>query len=102
MDELKVGLSSLGLEVLSNLKEQMTEKVKTAIIALVQYKSETLKVNLSSFLSEKLGADYQTLSTVFSELEQQTIEIFYPAENRKGERIVELRRKYIKRSFSSA
>jgi AraC-like DNA-binding protein len=77
IDELNKSLSTLGFELLANPKEKLVEEIKTTIIELVHYNSEPLKVNLSAFLSDKLVTDYQTLSTTFSEIEQNTIEKYF-------------------------
>lgn len=77
INELKKSLSALGFELLANQKEKLTQEIKTAIINLVHYHNEPLKINFSSFLSEKLATDYQILSTTFSEIEQNTIEKYF-------------------------
>src|SRR5690606_17367038 len=50
---------------------------KAAIVELAHYTKEPLKVNLSIFLSNKLGIDYASLSGVFSAEENNTIERYY-------------------------
>lgn len=67
-------LAKFGFELLADKKKQMVEQVKTAIIEQVHYAIEPLKVNFSDYLSQKLGMEYGTLSSVFSEKEQNTIE----------------------------
>lgn len=88
LDELSVNekssiaesLRSLGFELLEDKKSQLTEEIKTAIIHLVHYSKEPLKINLSSFLSAQLNLEYSSLSAVFSEVENQTIERYFIAQ----------------------
>ena len=90
-EELKnvsLSLAKFGFELLSDKRKQLNEQIKTAIIELVHYPVETLKVNLSTYLSEKLDQEYAALSTVFSELENQTIEKYFIQQ--KIERVKEL------------
>lgn len=77
IEALNKNLSSLGFELLANPKQKLVEKIKATIIELVHYSNEALRVNLSSFLSEKLITDYQVLSSTFSEIEQNTIEKYF-------------------------
>lgn len=86
--ELKKALNSFGFELISTKKEQLVEQIKTTIVELVHYSKESLKVNLSAYLSEKLDLAYTNLSAIFSELEQQTIEKYFIAQ--KIEKVKEL------------
>ena len=62
---------------MDNKKSILVEKIKTAIIELVHYSDEQIKVNLSDFLGEKLNYDYTYLANLFSEVKGITIEKFY-------------------------
>ena len=75
-DELKLALAKLGFELLEDRKKQLAMQIKAIIIELVHYATEPLKINLSGYLSDKLGAEYSTLSASFSESESLTIEKF--------------------------
>ncbi len=75
--ELENTLQRYGFEILLDKKRQIVEQIKTAIIELVHYTKEALKVNLSSYLSEKLVQNYASLSATFSELEGITIEKYF-------------------------
>ena len=81
-------LSRFGFELLTDKKKQLVEQTKTAIIELVHYTNEALKVNLSEYLSRKLDLDYAHLSTIFSETEHNTIEKYFIQQ--KIERVKEL------------
>jgi AraC-like DNA-binding protein len=47
---------------------------------LVYYKTEQLKINLSSYLADDLGQDYSMLSKLFSEKEGATIAHYFIAQ----------------------
>jgi len=70
-------LKSFGFELLEDKKIQISAQVKTAIINLVHYETEQLKENLSYYLSKQLKMEYSSLSTLFSETENQTIEKYF-------------------------
>ncbi|MFZ5942460.1 MAG: helix-turn-helix domain-containing protein [Bacteroidota bacterium] len=74
---LDKGLHKLGLELMDDRKSVLVEKIKNAIIELVHYQDEQIKMNLSDYLSEKLNYDYTYLSNLFSEVKGFTIEKFY-------------------------
>ncbi|MFC2104341.1 helix-turn-helix domain-containing protein [Bacteroidota bacterium] len=75
--KLKSNLLKSGLEILDNKKSILVEKIKSAIVELVHYTEEQIKVNLSDYLSEKLNYDYTYLANLFSEVKGTTIEKFY-------------------------
>lgn len=77
MDQLNVALKKSGLLLMDDKKSILVEKIKSAIIELVHYTEEQIKVNLSDFLSEKLNYDYTYLANLFSEVKGTTIEKFY-------------------------
>jgi AraC-like DNA-binding protein len=66
----------------------LIEKIKNAVIEMVHHSDETIKVNFSDYLSEKLNHDYTYLANLFSEIQGITIEHFII--NHKIERIKEL------------
>lgn len=75
--ELNRALKKSGLLLMDNKKSILVEKIKNAIIELVHYSEEQIKVNLSDFLSEKLNYDYTYLANLFSEVKGITIEKFF-------------------------
>ena len=77
LEQLDVALRKSGLQLMDNKKSILVEKIKTAIIELVHYREEQIKVNLSEYLSEKLNYDYTYLANLFSEVKGITIEKFY-------------------------
>ena len=88
LERLKINLKKAGLLLMDNKKSVLVEKIKSAIIELVHYTDEQIKVNLSDFLSDKLNLDYTYLSNLFSEVKGTTIEKFYLAH--KIEKVKEL------------
>ncbi|MDP1622644.1 MAG: helix-turn-helix domain-containing protein [Bacteroidales bacterium] len=87
-DRLKMALHTSGLELMDDKRAVLIEKIKNAIIEMVHYSEEMIKVNFSDYLSEKLNHDYTYLSNLFSEVQGTTIEHFMIAH--KVERIKEL------------
>ncbi|MBJ6119096.1 helix-turn-helix domain-containing protein [Pontibacter sp. BT310] len=74
LEKVKEVLAAEGFELLEDPKAEMVEKVKIAVINLLRSgKVEELHVNLSDYLSEQLGRDYNTLSALFSAAEGVTI-----------------------------
>lgn len=75
--DVKGNLEKLGFELLEDRKKATVTQIKAAIVELVHYTKEPLKVNLSDYLADKLNADYGYLSSVFSAEEKNTIEHYY-------------------------
>ena len=77
LEQLKTNLKKTGLVLMDNKKSVLVEKIKSAVIELVHYTEDQIKVNLSGYLSEKLDYDYTYLANLFSEVKGITIEKFY-------------------------
>ena len=77
LDQLNINLKKSGLLLMDNKKSVLVEKIKNAIIELVHYTDDQIKVNLSDFLSSELNYDYTYLANLFSEVKGITIEKFY-------------------------
>ena len=77
LHQLDIGLRKSGLQLMDNKKSILVEQIKNAIIDLVHYTEDQIKVNLSDYLSEKLKHDYTYLANLFSEVKGTTIEKFY-------------------------
>ncbi|MGZ9675949.1 helix-turn-helix domain-containing protein [Flavobacterium sp. GNP001] len=86
--ELVKSLRSVGFDLINDKKSKTIDKIKTLIIDLVQNKNNDLTINLSIYLSQKLHQDYHTLSNLFSEVENTTIEKYFI--NQKIEKVKEL------------
>jgi AraC-like DNA-binding protein len=81
-------LQALGFDFIDDKKSKAIEKIKTLIVDLVHHKNNDLKVNLSDYLVENLNQDYSTLSNLFSEVENTTIEKYFISQ--KIEKVKEL------------
>ncbi len=78
LDKIGKRLLDIGFEIISNKKSQMIEQVKTEIINIVHYGEEVpAGMNLSTFLARSIGADYSSISNLFSSVEGTTIERYY-------------------------
>ena len=87
-NELLKNLRAIGFDLIDDRKSKTIDKIKTLIIDLVQNKNNDLKSNLSHYLSQELYQDYNTLSNLFSEVENTTIEKCFI--NQKIEKVKEL------------
>jgi AraC-like DNA-binding protein len=87
-EELKAALLESGLELMDDKRAILIERIKTTIVDMVHHTEEGLKVNFSTFLSEKLTHDYTYLANLFSEVQGTTIEQYIIAH--KVEKIKEL------------
>jgi len=75
-NQIKAALLKSGLELMTDKRAVLIEKIKNAIVEMIHYSEELPKINFSDFLSEKLHYDYTYLSNLFSETEGTTIEQF--------------------------
>lgn len=81
-------LQSLGFDLIDDKKSKTIEKIKTLIVDLVHHKNGELKTNLSDYLADNLNQDYNSLSNLFSEIENTTIEKYFICQ--KIEKVKEL------------
>jgi AraC-like DNA-binding protein len=88
--EIRQVLADSGFELIDDKKVKIIEKIKNLIIELVHHKNpgEHLHVNYSHYLAEALNMDYHYLSTLFSSVENTTIEKYIILQ--KIERVKEL------------
>ena len=77
LEQLDSALRKSGLQLMDDRRSILVEKITSAIIELVHYTEEQIKVNLSDYLSEKLNYDYTYMANLFSEVKGITIEKFY-------------------------
>ncbi|MBO9586100.1 MAG: helix-turn-helix transcriptional regulator [Flavobacterium sp.] len=81
-------LQPLGFDLIDDKKTKIVEKIKNLIVDLVHHKNNDLKINLSEYLAENLNQDYNSLSNLFSEIENTTIEKYFISQ--KIEKVKEL------------
>lgn len=86
--ELNQQLEAVGFEMIDDNKSRLIENIKKTIIEFVHYPKESIKVNFSVYLENKLTKDYNYLSSLFSEVEGYTIEKYLI--NQKIEKVKEL------------
>lgn len=79
-----------GFELIEDKRVRIIEQIKLAILNLVQldYSVEPLKMNSSEYIAGELGHDYHYLSSLFSSVENVTIEQYIILQ--KIERVKEL------------
>lgn len=75
-DSLRYTLEDAGLELIDDKRSILIEKIKNAIIDMVHHSEEMVKVNISTYLSEKLNHDYTYLANIFSQVQGVSIEQF--------------------------
>jgi len=75
-EQVKFALLTSGLELMDDKKAVLIEKIKNVITELIHYTDESMKINYSDFISEKLNYDYTYLSNLFSEVKGITIQQF--------------------------
>jgi len=77
MEELSEILHKRGFDLLVDKKSRIIGQIKSEIVRLVHHSdNEILRFNLSQHLSQLIGADYSSISNVFSSSEGITIEKF--------------------------
>jgi AraC-like DNA-binding protein len=72
--KLYVALQQSGLELIDDRKNDLIEKLKSAIIDLEQYSDEDLKTSFSDYISLNVNDNFISLNTLFAEIEGITIE----------------------------
>lgn len=87
-NDLTNNFNSLGFEIIDDKRSVKIEKIKNLIIELVHYNNIELNINLSEYLSQHLLQDYSSLSNLFSEAENMTIERYFITQ--KIEKVKEL------------
>lgn len=89
--KIKLVLENNGFELLEDQKRKIVERMKIAIIDLLyndDNNSRAHRITLSAYLADKLKMDYNYLSTLFSSVENITIEKYVILQ--KVERVKEL------------
>ncbi|OXB20020.1 AraC family transcriptional regulator [Flavobacterium tructae] len=81
-------LRALGFDFIDDKKSKTVERIKKSIADLIHSKNNDHKVNLSDHLIKNLSQDYSTLSNLFSEIENTTIEKYFISQ--KIEKVKEL------------
>jgi AraC-like DNA-binding protein len=79
LEEFQKKITPLGFELIEDKSSRTISQIKSAVIDLVRGKvpASAKKIKLSTYLAERVGKDYHTLSGLFSGVEGVTIEQFY-------------------------
>jgi YesN/AraC family two-component response regulator len=72
--KLYAALKQFGLELIDDLKNDLVEKLKRAIVDLEHYSNKDLKTNYSDYISLSVNDNFISLNMLFSEIEGITIE----------------------------
>ncbi len=99
MDVVKSMLLKNGFKLIEDKNGKTIEAIKMTIIQLVHHNhnAEPMNLKYSDYIAKKVGKDYHSLSTLFSSVENVTIEHYIITQ--KIERVKELL-KYDDRSLS--
>ena len=77
-NKIKALVEAEGFELLDDQKAKLVDDIKRIIIELVHYGSlDEMDKNLSKYLTDKLHREYQYLSSLFSSVENTTIEQYF-------------------------
>lgn len=74
LKEIDTVLKSAGLELISDSKSILVEKVKIAVHNLVYLSDDLPRENFSEFISSEVRSDYTYLSSIFSNIQGVTVE----------------------------
>lgn len=74
LSNAKTRLGNVGFELIDDRKTQIIEQIKIAIIELIHYQDDEIKIKHSEYLAQHLNYDYSFLSKTFSDEEGITIE----------------------------
>lgn len=86
--QLTKELQAVGFDIINDKKATTIERIKNKIIDLIHHQNNSLEQPLSEYLARELLQNYALLSSLFSEVEHQTIEQYYIAQ--KIEKVKEL------------
>jgi AraC-like DNA-binding protein len=70
-------LTALGFELIKDKKSRLIDKVKTAIVELLNSNEHDIDITLSVYLSGRIHQDYKSISSLFSSVEGITIEQYF-------------------------
>lgn len=74
LDTLNIALNKLGIEIVASQKSILVQKIKEAIIELVNLEDKLVLSKTSYHLAKTLNHGYRYLSGIFSEVTYTTIE----------------------------
>ncbi len=76
MDKVRTVLLENGFELVEDKRVKLIERIKLLILRLVRndYRTSGMPLNNSEYIAQELGHDYHYLSSLFSSVENVTIE----------------------------
>lgn len=76
LEKIKMVLEENGFELIEDQRVKTIERIKHAVLKLVQRDAERepLREKVSRYIEREVGRDYHSLSTLFSSIENITIE----------------------------
>jgi AraC-like DNA-binding protein len=74
LESFKSAIQQIGFEWMDDKKSKLIVDIKAAVIKSIREPHQKRKTNFSNHLAEKLGKDYSSLSSLFSQVEGTTIE----------------------------
>jgi len=74
LDSLNNNLTKLGIEIVSSQKSILVQKIKEAIVELVNMEDKLIFSKTSHYLAKALNHSYRYLSGIFSDMTYTTIE----------------------------
>jgi len=76
LERIRSMLQANGFELIEDQRAKTIERVKHAVLRLVQRdaEQEPLRLKLSAYIEREVRKDYQSLSTLFSSIENITLE----------------------------
>lgn len=80
MEKFAAAIYALGFELYDDKKTRLAEKIKQKINELLDAGEFDHSISLSQYLSSNMHQDYSALSSLFSYLEDITIEQYYIAQ----------------------
>lgn len=87
LENLAAALCGLGFELYDDKKTKLVQKIKQQINELLDAREYDHRISLSHYLSSNMHQDYSAISSLFSYLEDSTIEQYYISQ--KIERVKE-------------
>ncbi|MBL7974250.1 MAG: helix-turn-helix domain-containing protein [Candidatus Kapabacteria bacterium] len=90
LETIRTVLEENGFEILDDRRKKTIERIKRSVIDIIQHgtEEELERIVFSQYIADKVGAEYQQLSSLFSQHEGITIEKYIIAQ--KIERVKEL------------
>ena len=76
LEQLKNRLHQSGLDIIDDKHSKLVDRIKQVLIEMIHYAEELPEENMSDFISNKLGYDYNFLANIFSEIKGITIQKF--------------------------